>query len=205
MMKKKSPLEKLREKEKKARRKIIVDAAERVFATKPFSKVSMRDISKESEISLSSIYRYFPNQQDLFLEALSRGTKKINKTITPLLKKDNVTVAIITDTFLNFLIENDLYFRMMSHFMLDGVLNKESIEKMNGMERSLIDQFDTLFKKINPDADVRFISHSFFACLNGILITFRNYPGRDIDDVHKHMKLIGCNISLMFSEFIKQK
>ena len=196
---KKTPLEELREKEKKTRQELLVDAAERVFAAKPFPKVSMRDISRESGVSLSSIYRYFPDQESLFLAALIRGADKIEMKINPLLDRDDVTVELIAGVFLEYLIENDPYFRMMTHFMLDGVLNKESIQTLNSIEGRLLDQFDRLFKKMNPTGNPRILSHAFFASLNGILITYRNYPGREITDVHRHMKQLGQTIAGMFA------
>ncbi|WDP91405.1 MAG: TetR/AcrR family transcriptional regulator [Desulfobacter sp.] len=184
---KKTPLAKLKEKEKKARQKLIVDAAERLFSAKPFPKVSMRDIADESGISLSSIYRYFPDQESLFLEALVRGAKKAEARLKSLTGEADTGVREIGRTFVEFLIDNDPYFRMMTHFMLDGVLNKESVEKLNRIERALLDQFNGFFNILNPQGSHRMLSHAFFAALNGILITYRNYPGRDVDDVHKHM------------------
>ena len=198
----KTPLEKLKEKEKKARQKIIVDAAERVFAVKPFPKVSMRDISRESQISLSSIYRYFPDQESLFLEALTRGFTKMESMIKQLISQERVEVDRVAVAFIDYLVENDQYFRMMTHFMLDSMLNPDSIEKLNKMERALLDQFDNLFTKLNPRGNSRILSHAFFASLNGILITYRNYPGRDVQDVHKHMRQLGTVISRMFSAMI---
>ena len=38
----------LKKQEKDLRKQIIVDAAEKLFASKPFSRVSMRDIAKEA-------------------------------------------------------------------------------------------------------------------------------------------------------------
>jgi AcrR family transcriptional regulator len=199
---KKTPLEKLREKGRKARQNIIVDAAEQVFATKPFLKVSMRDISRESQVSLSSIYRYFPDQESLFLEALIRGAGKATLMIKNLVSQEDIGVDKVAISFIDYLVEHDQYFRMMTHFMLDGVLNPASIEKLNKMERDLLDQFDNLFKKLNPKSNSRILAHAFFASLNGILITYRKYPGRDIKDVHKHMGQLGIIISKMFSGMV---
>jgi AcrR family transcriptional regulator len=196
---KKTPLAKLREKEKKARQKLIVDSAERLFSTKSFPKVSMRSIADESGISLSSIYRYFPDQESLFLEALIRGSKKIAALMKTQQTEKGASVDTFALTFVGFLIENDSYLRMMTHFMLDGVLNKDSIEKLNRIERALIDQVNTFFTSLNPDRNHRLISHAFLAALNGILITYRNYPGRDIEDVHNHMIQLASVMAEMFA------
>ncbi len=41
-------------------------------------------------------------------------------------------------------------------------------------------------------------SHACFAAMNGVLITFRNYPGRSKDEVAGHMKKPGKIIALKF-------
>lgn len=196
---KQTPLAKLKEKERKARRNLIVNAAERLFAAKPFPKVSMRDIADESGISLSSIYRYFPDQESLFIEALTRGADKIRVRLDAVIKDEAARVEDLADAFVSFLMENDPYFRMMTHFMLDGVLNAASVEKLNLIERALLNQFTMFFDRLNPEGGNRLRAHAFFAALNGILITYRNYPGRDIDDVHKHMKQLAAEMARMFA------
>jgi len=56
----KSTLTKLRERERQARRNLIIDAAIKLFAAKPFKQVGMRDIAAEAGLSPASIYRIFP-------------------------------------------------------------------------------------------------------------------------------------------------
>lgn len=199
MIKKQKAFASLREKEIKVRQEIIVDAAVRVFAAKSFKKVSMRDIAKESEISLSTIYRYFPDQQSLFLQALSRGIEKMRDLIHDLVNQEDVLVETVSEAFVGYLTENDQYFRMMTHFMIDGELTPDSIEKLNAIERTLLDEFDRLFLKLNGKEQTRLLSHAFFSALNGILITFRNYPGRDGEEVQQHMKQVGQIIAEMFT------
>lgn len=201
---KKTPLAKLKAKERKTRQNLIVAAAERLFSVKPFPKVSMRDIAEESGISLSSIYRYFPDQESIFIEALTSGAIKIENRIKEITFQDGATIEEVAQTFVGFLIENDSYFRMMTHFMLDGVLNKSSVEKLNLIERAILDQFSGFFTLLNPKGNNRMMSHAFFAALNGILITYRNYPGRDIEDVHKHMKLLASVIARMFAAAVME-
>ncbi len=70
--------------------------------------------------------------------------KNLNKKKEKQGKKSFEKVAC---TFIDYLVENDQYFRMMTHFMLDGDLSPVSIEKLNKMERALLDRFDNMFKK----------------------------------------------------------
>jgi AcrR family transcriptional regulator len=198
-MKEKRAFADLKNGEKLARQQAIINAAERVFAVKPFNKVSIRDIARETGISHAAIYRYFPDQRSLFIEAFLRGADEITSFLKDIVgdsKKGDIKK--VTETYLDYLIENDQYFRMMTHFMLDGSLTKEMIEKLNAAERRIFDQFDIMFRKMDKPEPVRSLSHAFFAALHGILITFKNYPGRDQDAVRKHIKKISAVITGKF-------
>jgi Transcriptional regulator len=200
-MTKSDSFNKLKEQEREARRDLIIAAAERVFSTKSFNAVTIRDIAKEAGISHALIYRYFPDQQSLFVEACIRRGAKIVEFISKLIDdNNNIKIEKVTDLFINFLVENDQYFRMMTHFMLDGSLSREMIERLNGGERVLLDQFDRIFAKMSSGKNVRMLSHAYFAAMNGIVITFRNYPGRSKDEVLNHMQTLGKIIAAKFKQ-----
>lgn len=191
----------MKKRERKARQDAIIAAAERVFSTKPFAEVSIRDIAREAGISHASIYRYFPDQQTLFVEAFLKGAEKIIHFLGELINEGKtVSIERVTEKFINYLIDNDTYFRMMTHFMLDGTLGAELIERLNAAERLLLDQMDRLFVKMNAKGNVRMLSHAYFAAMNGVLITFRNYPGRSREEVAAHMRKLGKIIALKFRE-----
>jgi len=80
---------------------------------------------------------------------------------------------------------------MMAFFMLYGNLNPESVEKINDIVRQLLAVFDATLKQMKYREEIRLFSHYFFAALNGILITFRKYPGRSEEEVIRHMKRLG--------------
>lgn len=189
----------LKSREKKARQDVIIEAAERVFAVKPFSKVSIRDIAREAGISHASIYRYFPDQQSLFVEAFIHGAREIVQFLGEMIRSSQTgDIEKVSEAYITYLITNDQYFRMMTHFMLDGSLSAELIEKLNTAERQIFDEFDILFRKMKMKEPVRPLSHAFFAALNGVLITFRNYPGRSMEAVHQHMLKIARVIATKF-------
>jgi AcrR family transcriptional regulator len=186
---------------KLARQAVIIEAAERVFAVKAFNEVSIRDIAREAGISHASIYRYFPDQQSLFIEAFLRGAGEISVTLEKLIENARTPdIMKVTDAYVTYLMDNDQYFRMMTHFMLDGALSAEKIEKLNAAERRIFDQFDRMFQKMKKPEPIRLLSHAFFAALNGVLITFRNYPGRTTEAVRQHMLNIARIIARSFGD-----
>ena len=196
-MKNPQSFKQLKESEKENRKRIIIDAAERVFATKPFNQVTMRDIAREAGITAGAIYRYFPDQQALFVEAFLRGAEKIINELEQVVSRSKTPLKDTIATFLKFLMKHDQYFRMMTHFMLDAHLSHDLVEKLNEAERTLLDLFTKLFAH---KQNARILAHSLFAAMNGIVITFHNYPGRSQKDIHQHMNRLGDMLYQLFSQ-----
>jgi AcrR family transcriptional regulator len=192
---------KLKEQEREVRRDLIISAAERVFAKKAFNAVTIRDIAKEAGISHALIYRYFPDQQSLFVEACIRRGAEIVEFVNQLIDDDsNIKIEKVMERFIQFVADNDQYFRMMTHFVLDGTLNEEMIQRLNTAERVLLAQFDSIFAKANDEKSARMLSHALFAAMNGIIITFRNYPGRSKEEAVNHMLALGKIIAEKFKQ-----
>jgi AcrR family transcriptional regulator len=193
-----------REAQRLERRTAIIDAAERVFAAKPFSKVSMRDVAKEAGISPALIYRHFPDQQHLFVEAFLRGSQRLIAQFSELGGgKRAASLEEIAQAFIAYLTEHEQYFKMMTHFMLEGNLHERLLDRLNAAERALLDQFDGLFASLGARGDTRMMSHAFFAALNGVLITFRRMPGRSQDELRKHMDAIARIMAGLFAQAVK--
>ena len=189
----------LRRQERESRRQVILEAAERVFGSKPFTRVTMRQIAREAGISAASIYRYFPDQQSLFIEAFLQGADRIMAILDAITAAPGEKATMkAAEAFIQYLADNGHYFRMMTHFMLDGSLDAEQAARLNTAERTLLKHFDRLFEAGLPEKQVRLYSHAFFAALNGILITFWQYPGRSREELLDHMKELGRIISGLF-------
>ena len=184
----KTTLEKMRAEEREARKDLIVDAAIRLFATTPYNQVGMREIAAKAGLSAASIYRYFSDRDDLFVEALLRETDSFVKEFELRQKNDApMNLEELASRFITFLLENGSFFQMMSHFMVDGGINPGAVENFNRIQRRFLDNFEQAFRRLGARENVRLTAHAFFACLNGILITFWNYPGRGSEETARHM------------------
>jgi len=195
-MKTKSVLSELKEKEKLARRAIIIDAAEKEFTIKPFPKVTMRDIAKRAGVSPALIYRHFPDQQSLFAEAFMRGIGRIFEKIFVTIDEspDGAIEQVVAD-FIEYFTLNDQYFQMMMNFFLGGSVDPTLFEKLTVIEREILGHFDIIFEKMNVDGNVRHQSHTLFATLTGIVATFRNHPDKNIQQVLLHRQRIAHNLA----------
>lgn len=207
-MKNKTTFSNLKESERKNRMDLILDAAERVFATTPFGEVSMRRIAHEAGCSPASIYRYFNDQEVLFMETYLRRTQDLLQTFRNIINEsDKGVLEIIALHYIDYHMQHEVYFSMMAHFMLYYSLkNPESLEKLNSMERFMVDTFETAIKRRKIPGNTRLLAHMFFASLNGILITFNEYPGRTKEEVSNHMRRLASILcSLVDSSFGNRK
>ena len=58
-------IEERKEREKKMRRRQIMDAAKKIFAAKGFGGATIEDIAEEAEFSPATLYLYFKNKDEL--------------------------------------------------------------------------------------------------------------------------------------------
>ena len=71
----------LREKEREARRELILSAARKLFAEKDFRSVTVREIAKAVEVSPGTIYRYYASKEELINALYVREKRRINAQI----------------------------------------------------------------------------------------------------------------------------
>ena len=60
------------------KRKIILEAAMKVFLKKPAYSVTMKDIIKEAELSQGGVYKYYSNIDDIVISLLNSKKTNIN-------------------------------------------------------------------------------------------------------------------------------
>jgi AcrR family transcriptional regulator len=56
----------LRERKKQLTRSAIADTAARLFAARGFDAVTVADVAREAEVSVGTVFNYFPAKEDLF-------------------------------------------------------------------------------------------------------------------------------------------
>jgi AcrR family transcriptional regulator len=198
-MKPKSSLAQLKEKEKLARRVMIIEAAEKEFGGKPFHKVSMRTIAKRAGISPAIIYKHFPDQQTLFAETFMKGTNQIFEEIFATINtsKDGALEEVVS-AWIEYFTYHDQYFRMLMNFFLSGAVDADLFKKLTVIERNILDHLDIIFRKMKVKGNVRDYSHALFASLTGIVATFRNHPTKNARQVLRHRQKIARHLAQLF-------
>jgi AcrR family transcriptional regulator len=199
-------LNQLKQQEREIRENLIIDAARTVFGSKTYDQVSMNEIAKTAGIAKSSIYTYFPNQEALFVETAFRDTGKFIAALKKRVQEErSPSLETFINDYLDYHIEHDAHWRMITHFALHGNIGEASAEKLNQISRQVMDLLETVLKKFDYKGDTRLLSHTLFAALSGIMISFRKYPGRTESARIAHIKRIAKLMERMLLVFIQQE
>ena len=78
----------LKEREREQRREYIVEAAGRLFFSKGYDGVSMRDIAGALEMNKATLYLYFRNKDSLYFAVLNRGLRIMRDELLAAAKKN---------------------------------------------------------------------------------------------------------------------
>jgi len=194
-------LEVLREREREVRRELILSAARKLFAEKDFRSVTVRQIAKEAGVSPGTIYRYYENLDGLFLDVFFAGAREIIERLDEEYeKKSGCSLLSFCEIYISYLNENMTFYQMMSHFMLGGKLAPEAIDRLNPIMRELMDRVETIVKEAGLQGETRLVSHALFSSLNGIMISYAQYPGRSLDEIQRHTLRLSRIVAALFNK-----
>jgi TetR/AcrR family transcriptional regulator len=116
--------------EKEQRRTDIINAAEKLFFSKGYENVSLKDIAQEVKFSRPTIYLYFENKEELFFAIVLRGIRILNKMIKDEVKKSKTgfkKLAAFRKAYYNFSEEYSDY-QQSYNYLLSGRFNLANIE-----------------------------------------------------------------------------
>ena len=194
-----STFQKLRKEERETRKNLIVNAAMDLFSQKDFHKIGMRDIAKRAGISAAAIYRYFPSRDDVFVEALVRHMKVVEELFERNVKAGRTSLEELAMGSVDYLLENESVFQMMGHFMITGQIQQKALERYNAMQRNFLD----ILEKVNNQTDIgmnnRLVTHAIYASVTGVVMSFKNYPGRSPEEIKRHIHRLVRIISSVFT------
>ena len=190
----------LREREREVRRELILSAARKLFADKDFRSVTVREIARKAGVSPGTIYRYYENLDGLFLDVFFAGAREITERLDEEYEeKHGCSLMRFCEIYISYLNENMTFYQMMGHFMLGGNLSAKGIERLNPIMRELINRIEGIVKESGLQGETRLISHALFSSLNGIMISYAQYPGRSLDEIRRHTLRLSRIVAQFFA------
>jgi AcrR family transcriptional regulator len=190
-------------KERDARRRLILDAARDLFSKKDFRTVTVREIAKTAGVSIGTIYNYYENLTDLFLDVFLKSAEEIEQLLTRQNHEVSFSFSRLCELYITYLNDNMTFYQMMGHFMLVGDLPPAATNKLNHVMRLLMDRIDERIKAEGMKGETRLLSHAMFSALNGIMISYARYPGRDENEIRRHTLRLAALIAELFKSSVK--
>ena len=200
-----STFESMRSDERQARRKIIIESAINILNKKPFIEVGVRDIALEAGVSAASIYRYFPGLNDLLVEALTHQIAQIVNDFEARMIESPLDIEAFSEIVVDYLVDNEATFQMMSYLMVVGQMDPAVLAKFNLAQKQYLRMFYRVLEHAGISGDLRIFSQAFFASLAGVAMTYRNFPGRNKEEIRTHMKRLSKIIANLFKEGLPHK
>ncbi|MFA5338509.1 MAG: TetR/AcrR family transcriptional regulator [Candidatus Omnitrophota bacterium] len=126
-----------KERDRQLRRSDIFKAAEHLFAVKGYHKATIRDIAKEAQYAIGTVYLHFKDKEDLYFALLEEKLKSlifISKEKTGQTKDAKEKLEICVQESLNFFENNQNFFQIFISEQNDTIAERKVMGSSIGAE-----------------------------------------------------------------------
>jgi len=120
-----------KEREKKQRRKAILEAAEKVFFSKGVEEATMDDVAKAAELSKGTLYLYYKNKEDLLHAIVNNGLDILYNMFEKAVKKEKRgidKILAVGKAYCEFYREETDYYKIILHQEPNGLIDDCNVE-----------------------------------------------------------------------------
>jgi AcrR family transcriptional regulator len=164
------------------RREEIVDACEKLYQTKSFWDITLKDIGGVTSFSRPTIYNYFRTKEEIFLALFKREYLRWNQDLSEILEShEHLTKAQLADAVAKSLTKREQLLKLLSMNIYDMETNSR-VEQLASFKKAYgqaLDLITRLIEKFCPDinaSDRKQIVYIFFPFLFGV------YPYTEVTD-----------------------
>lgn len=203
-METKSTFLKLKQTEREFRRELILDAAVKLFAYKPFSAIGMRDIARQAGISPASIYRYFPSRDAILMEVLGQEIQEGKNKQEQQLQKSTPDLEDVAQGMVDFFMDKDSTLHLLAHFLLKEDIEPDTLCKFQEAKDYYLNHFDHIMRQAGvSQSDVRLFSHAFFSSILGLILVFHSQTGQEKAERRHHLHRLAKLTAAVFSKGLR--
>ncbi len=108
-----------KERERAARKQLIIDAAIEVIKKNGFESATMDEIAKQAEVSKGALYLYFKNKASIYLAISERGSRLLTQSLSKILLFELSGLELIRkmgQAYLKFVQQNPIYFTAFIYY-----------------------------------------------------------------------------------------
>jgi len=125
------------------RKKLVLDAAEKVIARKGFSSTTMEDVSRSCGLGMRSLYSLFPSKGALFAAVAERKAEEIRKCVEQSIEKEKTPPGKVRALLLSVLAMRErnremFRFYVFERHLFEWEIRSELGEKFHNLYRDLL-------------------------------------------------------------------
>ncbi|MDP9347670.1 MAG: TetR/AcrR family transcriptional regulator [Gemmatimonadota bacterium] len=159
----------------------ILRTAARIFAEKGYHQASIRDIARETGVSLSGLYYYFSSKEELLFLIQDHAFGTLEDTMERLLAgvtDPHRKLRLVIENHLRYFVNNMAEMKVLSHEAES--LTGEYRARVNARKRRLTDGVSQVLQELDPGngIDRRVATFALFGMMNWLYNWYR--PERDV-------------------------
>lgn len=170
-----------KERERKLRKKTIMEAAQKIFLEKGFEHTTMDDIADEVELSKGALYFYFKSKSELCLSILLESLKMIHSEFKNISRSDQNGMEKIMNIFSKYAHFHEVHPQFINavinfrHHRQDCDNNNEILQLALAENDKINDEIAHCIDcgindgSIKPDLNNKLFAASLWGQLNGIM------------------------------------
>ena len=156
------------------RREKLIDACEKLYQTKTFDEITLKEIGAEAEFTRTAIYSYFQTKEEIFLALLQREYGKWIKELENIEQTKVKLTASKLAKMLALSLQNRvqlLKLLSMNLYAIEENSRDENLLEFKRVYKASLDAVDRCFRKFDPKAspaESYAFSYHFFPFMYGI-------------------------------------
>jgi TetR/AcrR family transcriptional regulator len=151
----------------------ILSAAEELFATHGFNKVSVRDIAERAEVNKALVFYYYDNKATLLGKVLEGYYREHARALQMPPNCEDVRVGMheLLNRYIDFIEDNTHYLQIVQREIAQG---SEGVPAIRRGLQLLYDQVELLLKDVVP-AEGPLQAKHFFVSVAGMVTAYFSY------------------------------
>lgn len=159
----------------------ILRASAAIFAEKGYHRASIRDIARETRVSLSGLYYYFNSKEELLFLIQDHAFGRLLAELERLLdgvEDPHRRIRLLIENHLRYFVGNMAEMKVLSHEA--DSLTGDFRERVNAKKRRLTEIAMHILRELRPagEAELRVATFALFGMMNWLYNWYR--PGRDL-------------------------
>ncbi len=157
-----------------ARKQEIINACEKLYKTKSFKEITLKEISTETSMTRTSIYNYFQTKEEIFLALLQREYELWNAELNEIMSEfSELTSEEFSDKLANSLENRKQLLKIMSmnHYDMESNSRPERLAEFKvaygNSLRTVMNCLEKYFPEM-PNQEKQNFLYAFFPFMFGI-------------------------------------